>query len=173
VPLWVGEWGFSGDEAAQRSEQFGTVEETLRIGSAFWVWKQACGNPRNGDDDPTAAVRPLDCPKGRPIKARAQREPLTRAYPRSAPGRITAIQSDGRRLQVDGDSTGVGLVDGAPDSCRLDLWVPGAAQPTVVDSTGVTDVRTVEVPEGSKDQAPSGGWRVIACASGAYRLTVS
>jgi hypothetical protein len=84
-----------------------------------------------------------------------------------------AIRSDGRRIQVDGDTTGVGEVDGTAEACRLDVWVPGSAEPTVVDSTNVRDLRAVSVPAGSPAQDPSGGWRVIGCADGAYRLTLS
>jgi hypothetical protein len=59
------------------------------------------------------------------------------------------------------------------DACRLDVWVPGAQEPSVVDATNVRDLRAVSVPAGSPAQGPSGGWRVIGCAQGAYRLTVS
>jgi hypothetical protein len=43
----------------------------------------------------------------------------------------------------------------------------------VVDQVGVTGLRSVEVPAGSAAQDPSGGWRVIGCATGAYRVTLS
>jgi hypothetical protein len=176
VPLWSGEWGSFSDPATNRAryERFTAVEDQLRVGSAVWVWKQACGDPHVYPGPEAGNIRRVSCPDGASLPTRSEElAPLTRAYPRSAPGRIVALRTDGRRVQVDGDTTGAGDVDGTADPCRLDVWVPGAVEPTVVDSTNVRDLRAVSVPAGSAVQAPSGGWRVIGCAEGAYRLTLS
>jgi hypothetical protein len=176
VPLWSGEWGSFGDAEVNRSryERFAAVEDQLRVGSAIWVWKQGCGDPHAYPSGQSGNIRRVSCPGGAALPTRAEElEPLRRAYPRTAPGRLVAIRSDGRRIQVDGDTTGVGEVDGTAEACRLDVWVPGSAEPTVVDSTNVRDLRAVSVPAGSPAQDPSGGWRVIGCADGAYRLTLS
>jgi len=176
VPLWVGEWGFFGDAAADRPryERFAAAEDAARVGSAVWVWKQGCGDPRAYPSDQAGNLRRVACPEGTALPSEPDvLEPLARAYPRSAPGRILAIRSEGRRLQVDGDTGGAGPVDGQAQACGLDVWVPGEPEPRVVDSTGVTGVRMTPVPAGSPEQAPSGGWRVTGCAQGVYRLTVS
>ncbi len=181
TPLWVGEWGFFDGDASlpsgqtgQRTARSAAAEDQLRIGSAAWVWKQGCGDPHHYPSTEAGGIRRVACPQGTPLKTQSVRyAPLSRAYPRTAPGRLLAIESDGRRVQVDGTTSGVGPVDGLPDECALDIWVPGTTQPTVVDSYGVTDLRSVEVPEGSAWQDPSGGWRVIGCATGDYRVTLS
>ena len=176
TPLWSGEWGTFGEsgENAALNARYGAVEDSLRVGSAVWVWKQGCGDPHVYPSDEAGDIRRVSCPQGTPLPTRnAQIAPLARAYPRTAPGRILAIRADGRRIQVDGDTTGAGPVDGTPDSCALDIWVPGSTQPSVVDQVGVTGLRSVEVPAGSAAQDPSGGWRVIGCATGAYRVSLS
>ncbi len=176
TPLWSGEWGTFGEATENRelNARFGAAEDALRVGSAVWVWKQGCGDPHVYPSDEAGDIRRVSCPQGTPLPTRdAQIEPLKRAYPRTAPGRILAIESEGRRIQVDGDTAGAGPVDGTPDSCALDIWVPGSTQPKVVDQVGVTGLRSVEVPAGSASQDPSGGWRVIGCATGTYRVTLS
>jgi hypothetical protein len=176
VPLWSGEWGWFGDPEVNRAryERFTAVEDQLRVGSAVWVWKQGCGDPHVYPSGESGNIRRVSCPGGSALPMRTEElEPLWRAYPRTAPGRIVAIRSEGRRLQVDGDTAGAGALDGTVDACRLDVWVPGAQEPSVVDATNVRDLRAVSVPAGSPAQDPSGGWRVIGCAQGAYRLTVS
>ena len=40
-------------------------------------------------------------------------------------------------------------------------------------ASGISGVTTTQVPAGSPEQAPSGGWRVTGCATGDYALTVS
>ena len=177
TPLWSGEWGTFGESTenagAQRPvrRRRGRPAGGLgRLGVEAGLRRPACATP------PTRRATSAGCPapQGTPLPTRnAQIEPLTRAYPRTAPGRILAIESDGRRIQVDGDTAGAGPVDGTPDSCALDIWVPGSTQPAVVDQVGVTGLRSVEVPAGSAAQDPSGGWRVIGCATGAYRVTLS
>ena len=176
VPLWSGEWGTFGESSENRAlnARYAAAEDALRVGSAVWVWKQGCGDPHVYPSDEAGDIRRVACPQGTPLETRSsQIEPLTRAYPRAAPGRVLSLESAGRRIHVDGDTTGVGPVDGTPDACALDIWVPGTAQPVVVEQAGVTDLRSVEVPSGSPAQDPSGGWRVIGCATGAYRLTLS
>jgi endoglycosylceramidase len=176
VPLWSGEWGSFSDPDTNRGryERFAAVEDTLRVGSAIWVWKQGCGDPHVLPADEAGNLRRVACPEATPLPTRADElRPLRRAYPRTAPGRLTSLQADGRRVQLAGDTAGAGPVDGTTDSCRLDVWVPGAEQPAIVASTGITDLRAVSVPAGSPEQEPSGGWRVIGCAAGAYRLELS
>ena len=176
TPLWSGEWGTFGESSqnAELNARYAAAEDSLRVGSAVWVWKQGCGDPHVFPAQEAGDIRRVSCPEGTPLPTRtAQIEPLTRAYPRTAPGRILAIESDGRTIRLDGDTAGAGRVDGTPDSCALDIWVPGSTQPAVAEQVGVTGLRSVEVPAGSAAQDPSGGWRVIGCATGAYRLSLS
>jgi hypothetical protein len=100
--------------------------------------------------------------------------PLQGAYPRAVPGRLTSLQAEGRTLVLSGDTAGAGPVPGGRTSaCTLDVWVPGTAEPRLGASVGVSQLRVVSVPEGSPEQAPSGGWRLVGCATGAYTLRLS
>ncbi|HEX8005454.1 MAG TPA: cellulase family glycosylhydrolase, partial [Trebonia sp.] len=79
---------------------------------------------------------------------------LSRAYPRAAPGRLTALWSGTERRGLRLSGTGGG------GNCDLDVWVPGEERPAVA-STGISSVAFREV---------TGGWRISGCPSGDYRL---
>ena len=175
-PLWVGEWGIWRDEEANRRyyERFMAQADAAVAGTAMWQWKQACGDPHSYPSEESGNVRRMSCPDGSPLPTRTEElEPVTRAYPRSAPGRLESIESTDSALRITGSTSGVGAVDGTPDTCSLDVWVPGEAEPAVGEAVGVTGISTVRVPEGSAPQDPSGGWRVLGCATGDWALTVS
>ena len=176
APLWVGEWGIWRDEQENRRyyERFMAQADAATAGTALWQWKQACGDPHSYPSEESGNVRRMSCPDGSPLPTRTEElEPVTRAYPRSAPGRLESIESTDSALRITGSTSGVGPVDGRAEACSLDVWVPGAAEPTVGDVVGVTSVSTVRVPEGSAPQDPSGGWRVLGCATGDWSLTLS
>lgn len=154
-----GRGGWFGDPASDGPEvaRYAAAEDAHRAGGAWWVWRQACGDPHTlGDGGAVMAggLNRLHCPDGAPLgRPAAFTGPLSRA----APGRLTALSASWspRRLSLAGAA-------GPAGSCRLDVWVPGAARPAVAAS-GVAPVEAVRVP---------GGWRVTGCARGAYRLRV-
>ncbi|HEX6887602.1 MAG TPA: cellulase family glycosylhydrolase, partial [Candidatus Nanopelagicales bacterium] len=176
-PLWIGEWGSFREPEANRAyyDRFLAAADRRRVGGAVWVWKQGCGDPHVYPSTEAGNIRRIACPSGAPLPSRpAELAPLQRAYPRSVPGRLTELRSDGRTLVLAGDTTGAGPVaGGAPSACTLDVWVPGTAEPRVGASVGVSRLRVVSVPEGSPQQAPSGGWRLVGCATGTYQLRLS
>jgi endoglycosylceramidase len=162
APLWVGEWGWFGDPAKERPkmDRFNRQEdERLIAGSAFWVWKQACGDPHTvGYSGAAGALNRLDCPGDKPLGlATPFTEALGRAYPRAAPGRLTQLQSDAaaRRFALRGSDP---VTSG---SCELEVWFPGDAEPALA-GTNVAGLRTRRV---------DGGWLVTACARGDYALS--
>ena len=176
TPLWVGEWGSWDDEPTNRAyyERFLGQADASEAGTAMWVWKQACGDPHSYPSTESGNIRRMSCPDGSPLPTRtAELEPVTRAYPRRAPGRLTGIAYADGAVRITGSTSGAGAVDGTPDRCTLDVWVPGSAEPTVSAASGVSAITTTQVPAGSPEQAPSGGWRVTGCATGDYALTVS
>lgn len=154
MPLWSGEYGYWGDDAdrAARLERYAALEDEHVLGSAYWVWKQACGDPQGGLVDLTDSLMRQDCTTGEDAAPRDDLlEILSRAYPRSSPGILTSLSADGPDMRLSG--TGA-------DGCGLEVWVPGASEPDV-ESTGVTDVETTAVP---------GGWLVTGCAKGDYEV---
>ncbi|WP_164743547.1 glycoside hydrolase family 5 protein [Microbacterium sulfonylureivorans] len=158
VPLWSGEYGYWGEDADRvaRLERYAELEDEHLLGSAYWVWKQACGDPQGGIVEITDALMREDCATGEPAAPRGDLlEILSRAYPRSAPGVLTSLEADGASIDV----TATTDVPG----CGLEVWIPGDAEPDV-SATGVTELATEEVP---------GGWLVTGCADGEYMLTTN
>jgi hypothetical protein len=154
--LWSGEYGFWGDTDSRVShlERYADLEDQYRIGGAYWVWKQACGDPQNGIQDIGDGLVIQDCASG---EFSGVNQPLldilSRAYPQSAPGSVERLDSHGSKMLMAGHTDG--------RSCDLRAWVPGTAEPAP-DVHGVTDVKT---------EAVAGGWMITGCAQGDYWLS--
>ncbi|MEV4243310.1 cellulase family glycosylhydrolase [Streptosporangium canum] len=151
--LWSGEWGWFGDPTAAPITKYADQEDRHRIGGAFWVWKQSCGDAHAGAEAKTGGNLMIeDCVTGKDLPPPPEYvAELSRPYPRSVPGRLTGLTSDPASLTAQGEGAG----------CGLDVWFPGGARP-VVRSAGLTGVAARQVP---------GGWRVTGCARGVYTLT--
>ncbi|MBO2457522.1 glycoside hydrolase family 5 protein [Actinomadura violacea] len=165
MPVWSGEWGFWGDDGpvADRLHRYARHEDDDAIGGAFWVWKQACGDPQNGTGPTGNGLNNLDCATQRflPRDAAAVQE-ISRAFPHAAPGIITSLRSlpggrpsQPRKFQLTGRSSA--------GSCTLKVWVPGSTRPTPTAS-GIDQIDTPQV---------EGGWMLTGCAHGSYRLTLT
>ncbi|MEY9964874.1 hypothetical protein ABIA33_002916 [Streptacidiphilus sp. MAP12-16] len=163
MPLWIGEWGWFGTSGVDdaRTAAFVDQEDAQLVGGAFWVWKQACGDPQSDQSAATAGnLVEVDCATGKDLPIHASfAKALARPYPRAAPGRLARLAVDSKgRLTLSG--TAPKAVAGA--DCALDVWFPGAARPTVGGSgVGGIDLRQVD-----------GGWRITGCAGGGYQVTV-
>ncbi len=156
APLWSGEYGYWGDQkdVDARLARYAAAEDAKGLGSAYWVWKQACGDPQNGIGPTGNGLFPQDCTTGGDAPPRTDLlAVLGRAYPRSAPGVLTSLSAAGPALTL----AGVARQGG----CGLDVWVPGGTRPQV-HSTGVTKLETTAV---------SGGWTVTGCVAGRYTLS--
>jgi len=156
VPLWSGEYGYWGDEEsiANRIGRYADAEDAHLLGSAYWVWKQSCGDPQNGIGEVGLGLVPEDCatgedgPRNQPLL-----DTLSRAYPQASPGRLTGLEAEGATIAMTGAVRG--------ETCGLDVWIPGDAEPDPV-TDGLTRVAVERV---------DGGWHVTACAEGDYALT--
>ena len=158
MPLWSGEYGYWGDDAdrVQRLTRYADLEDEYILGSAYWVWKQACGDPQGGINDMTDSLMRQYCATGDDAPARDDLlEILSRAYPRSAPGVLTSLDRRGSGCRARRHHGRRGLRTRGVDS-RLD----GAGRQT----TGVTEVETTAV---------AGGWSVTGCAEGDYTLSTN
>ncbi|CAM5519821.1 glycoside hydrolase family 5 protein [Leifsonia shinshuensis] len=158
APLWSGEYGYWGDTADvdARLARYAQAEDAARLGGAYWVWKQACGDPQNGTGPTGNGLMVQDCATGGDAPPRDDLlGVLGRAYPRSAPGTVTMLTAKGADLLLTGQATQL--------SCGLEVWVPGTAEPHV-HSTGLTKVQAVAAP---------GGWLVRGCAAGRYTLNTN
>jgi hypothetical protein len=157
-PLWSGEYGYWGEDAdrVERLSRYADLEDAHLLGSAYWVWKQACGDPQGGINDVTDALMREDCTTGEPAPPRDDLlEILGRAYPRSAPGTLTSLRADGSEVELEGTTD--------ERSCGLELWIPGRAEPDL-EATGIADLEVTSVP---------GGWLVTGCADGDYSVATT
>lgn len=165
--FWVGEYGWFSDPPLnqQRLIRYARQEDRLLLGSAWWQWQQACG-------DPHSIGRPGGEPDSEQIHFRRSRCPgdvdlgpipewtvvLSRPYPRAAPGQLQRLESDGiaRTLELEAES---GATPGT-----LDLWIPagGLGQPEITGSGIVArQVRRV-----------AGGYRAALTVRGNYTVQV-
>ncbi|MGW0042882.1 glycoside hydrolase family 5 protein [Rhodococcus sp. NPDC003348] len=152
APLWTGEWGWWGDDAAADTDRFLDAMDRFRIGGAWWSWTQACGDPhavRDGNTGtPQENLNRVDCPSGTPLgPIEDVATALSRSYPRAAPGELTEVTRGGFA------GTGSG---------RLEAWYPGVERP---------DLRTVNLSDVALDRV-DGGWRLTAHAEGDYSATL-
>lgn len=162
APLWSGEYGYWGSEEVHWGEdedslarlaRYAAAEDEHVLGSAYWVWKQACGDPQNGIEPYGNALMMQDCATGGDLPPkRGLLKILSRAYPQSAPGKITSLAAEESTLRL------AGQTDTA--SCDLQVWFPGSAKPEI-HSTGIANSSLEQVP---------GGWKFTGCASGDYAL---
>jgi hypothetical protein len=158
APVWSGEVGYWGDhsDVIARLGRYAKAEDANLLGSAYWVWRQACGDPQGGITDVTDALSRDVCATGEAAPADgAKLGILSRAYPRVAPGRLTSLTADGPHVSLAGTTT--------DPSCDLEVWIPGAAEPDL-KATGITNLQHVAV---------DGGWSVTGCAKGDYSLTTA
>lgn len=158
APLWSGEWGWFTDpkDSRERLKRYVAQEDARRVGGAWWVWRQACGDPHVvGYPGASGSLHPTACPSTKPLGlVTGYTDVLRRAYPRFAPGRLTALRSDfeSGRWSLTGRA-------GEARSCRLSVWVP--VRRPVLRAQGVRRLRVARRP---------GGFLVTGCARGDYAL---
>ena len=165
APLWSGEYGYWGaseinwgedEDSLSRMTRYSVAEDKHMLGSAYWVWEQACGDPQNGIGPVGNALMMQDCS----VVADTPLPPklgllaiLSRAYPQSAPGVLTSLKGVGAEIDLAGTTQSEG--------CGLKVWIPGDAKPDPT-VTGISGVEVTQV---------AGGWFVTGCADGDYTLT--
>lgn len=170
APMWSGEYGWFGEEAEDLPylARYAATEDRHLSGGAFWVWREACGDPHQVPPAPSSegplgslaggsGAGDKDCATYDPTRVTPGfQEILGRAYPRAAPGMLTEVNSDfaNNTLRVAGTAD-------AP-KCGLDLWVPGDDKPTV-DGVNTKNIEVRKV---------AGGWRVAGCVDGDYEVSL-
>ena len=167
--MWIGEFGWFGTDAAATAgvTAFANAQDTAMVGGTWWQWRQACGDPHSVGQrggQPASQIVEFNlngCPGDHNQGPVPQWAPiLTRAYPRTAPGRLTSLRSDGvaGTLSLSGDGTT------AAAGARLVVWVPGSGPRPKLGGQGLTGVTWVTV---------KGGWLVSAAVChGGYTLAV-
>lgn len=165
APLWIGEYGWWGDDAEsmERLHRYAETEDELILGGAWWQWRQACGDPHTLDNPERKTsdqlhLNGVTCPgDGDKGLTKAYATVLSRAYPRAAPGAIVTLVSDP-------DARTMTVVAKAHGSGQLVVWVPDAGKGAPkVSGANLTDLKTQPVP---------GGYYVTATSGGCYRLQI-
>ena len=165
APLWIGEYGWFSDPEANQALvlKYAGIEDDLILGSAWWQWIQACGDPHSiGTPGGTPApllihYKATECPGDVDLGPVPQWQVVTsRPYPRAVPGAITVLESDALASTM----TTTGQGNGA-----FDVWVPdsGAGVPAI-GGTNIAEVEVIDV---------EGGWRVFGVACDNYSITVN
>ncbi|MEY2567391.1 MAG: endoglycosylceramidase [Actinomycetota bacterium] len=169
--FWVGEWGPFSDAAGDGdyATRFAALEDEFQVGSAFWQWKQACGDPHGVSypegSVPSASGNLVRVRCGDPsapagvVEGLVERNArvLSRPYLRAFPGTATFTSDPAARRLV---ASGTAPTGSAP----VEAWVPGDARPALA-ATGLTALSRRHVP---------GGWLVRATPSAAaWTLTAT
>jgi len=166
--VWSGEWGYF-DAPADNDDQlrrFAAEEDGRLLHSAFWDWRQACGDPHNFYQDRASQkalspslVRyacPDDVEQGIPFEFSRM---LSRAYPRAVPGSLVSLSSDidSGSLLVQGSTVEPGIAD---------LWFPDRSTGAPLLSGG-SELAFLRVPATNR---AAGGWRVQLRVAGDYQI---
>lgn len=160
TPVWIGEYGFWGDNIAPRMEKFAALDDAgLGAGGAggtWWQWEQECGDPHD-----VSGVYPPDAAwveKTIPTCGRdgGSLHCSDRPFPRAVPGRLISVRAECRgHLEVRGTST---------DESTAEIWFPGPpGPPPSVTGDNSSSLTTTAV---------DGGWIITVRAGGDYRITV-
>lgn len=164
APLWIGEWGFfqaPGTQTALVTRQL-DAETARQLGSAFWVWKQACGDPHAYPAPVAGDIRRLACPAQTEIETpTALTAPLSRPYARLLPGPAEVEFARGR-LSI---MSRAGSSTPAPAPCSLEAWRPGDRPPRILGVTGIALSDPIRIAPGAENLGPSGGWVVHGCVT--------
>lgn len=165
APLWIGEYGWFDDPPGNLDNvlRYAAIEDEMAIGSAWWQWIQACGDPHSiGTPGGTPAsllihYKANECPGDVDLGPVPEWQVgITRPYPRATPGRVTTLTSDAlaSTMRVIGQGEG-----------SFDVWVPDRGRGTpVIGGSNIAQVELVEV---------DGGWRALGVACEAYEITIN
>lgn len=162
--FWVGEWGPFSDAAGDGdyATRFAALEDEFQVGSAFWQWKQACGDPHGvswpaggvpGESGNLVRVRCGDAAEPAGVvtglverNARVLSRPYLRAFPGTA--QFTSDPAT-RSLAASGTAPA-----GAPP---IEIWSPSGAAPGA-GTAGIAHVEVRPLAAGALILAtPSGG----------------
>ncbi len=129
LPIFVGEWGWFGDSAKDLPliARYAQAEDGHLASGTWWQWKQACGDPHavgSRGNRPSCAGKSIYS-DGFVTRSQANRDVLTRAYVRAAPGLLTKMSGSATGLKARGVTSRAGEIDvWVPPSCRGPwLWV--------------------------------------------------
>ena len=153
TPLWIGEYGFwsTEPEILSIAERFAADEDNHGLGSAWWQWRQPCGDPHSvhmvdGEWLPYDQVTHLhtwDCTTNTEVgETEELLRILGRGYPRVVAGRIRTLESDihTRTLFLEGEALASGQ--------SLVVWTPTSESTHQIVVEGIEELQTEELEGG-------------------------
>jgi endoglycosylceramidase len=155
VPTWIGEYGYWNTEhtTLETIRRHARSDDALRLGGAWWQWRQSCGDPHAVEWNQGAVVAPggtsvqlnlLGCPANTDLGPNdAFLDVLGRAYPRATPGRLHTLASDPDTEQLDVVATATAGDVGQ----QLVAWIPDD-QPLQLRAENLTGLAATAVPGG-------------------------
>jgi endoglycosylceramidase len=163
---FIGEWGVFGNPASQlpKLERFAAAEDQYFMGSTWWQWCQAPGDPHSmnwaGDAWPSTSLHLMEVAEDGSYTGNVNHtylNVLSRARPVAIHGRPRLLESDvsTRSMILEASAAGKGITR---------LWIPGQPPGPQIEGTGLQDfvLYTVE-----------GGFMADCTVKGDYRLEVS
>lgn len=162
---FIGEWGVFGDPATDRDKllRFAAVEDQFLMGSTWWQWCQAPGDPHGISYDGTqygeTSLHLLEVSADGSytgVRNETWLSVLSRARP-------LAIHGKPIRLESDADAGTMYLKAYAPHVGATELWIPGSGAEPVISGTNISRVKTEAVP---------GGYRASMQVEGVYEIEV-
>lgn len=163
--MHVGEWGFFGDPSADVSKvkRFAKQEDSLIVGSTWWQWCQAPGDPHgiswDGNTYANTSMHLIEVDKDGHFTGNTNTiylNVLSRSRPLGIFGKPLSLQSD--------PDTGIMHLEAhASGQGETTLWIPGRFGAPVISGSNVIS---------SAQEVVEGGYRVSVSVSGHYTIDV-
>lgn len=155
APVFSGEWGADPRRASDPEDGYFLAHQALqdrfRTSATLWTWRESCGDPHKAGDFRAGNVPyvwgefEVDCADNQVTGVRQDLvDQLTRAYVRSAPGRLaeTRYDPEGGLFEASGTNASPGL--------ELVAFYPASRHGIpALSSTGLDSVRALPAPGGN------------------------
>ncbi len=152
APMWIGEYGWwdTSADTLPKLARYAAAEDAARTGGAWWQWRQACGDPHSigvfgGTPGDQTHLNKVRCPDDQDLGLTEEFAAIAgRAYPRVAPGRITALASDSHAGTFSMSGSGATL------GAQVVIWMPASMGNTATPSmSGLGEMTRQTVPGGA------------------------
>ena len=167
MDMMIGEWGyFSGARDTSKVKRFCAREDKYFVGSTWWQWSQACGNPHTVGwhqdhwEAPDRCMHLIELDRQGHYTGRIN-EPimhiLDRTHPIAVCGKVTKLRSDS-------DKGTMLLKAHTQKPGTVTLWIQGRFGKPVITGKNIDDIKISPVP---------GGYKAEINAKKRYSISVS
>ena len=174
APVFSGEWGADPRRASDPEDGYflehQRLQDLFHASATLWTWRESCGDPHKAGDYRAGSVPyvwgefEVDCASNEVTGIRQDLvDQLTRAYVRSAPGRLVETRYD--------PATGLFEASGADAAIGVSVvaFYPASLHgPPVLTSTGIEELVAVDAPGGNlylTGETTAASWSIRAFAT--------